>query len=78
MILHLVFSAVSCSPELFLIFRMSVERKKKSKRARVRGEKFLPFPHGIFQKSISKKEKKKMNRVHLETEKYSPAICNTG
>ena len=73
MILHLVFSAVSCSPELFLIFRMSVERKKKSKKStRQRREIFALSPRNFSKKSISKEEKKKkMNRVHLETEKHT-------
>ena len=74
MILHLVFSAVSCSPELFLIFRMSVERKKKSKKStRQRREIFALSPRNFSKKSISKEEKKKkMNRVHLETKNTHP------
>jgi len=73
MILHLVFSAVSCSPELFLIFRMSVERKKKSKKStRERREIFALSPTEFFKnRSQKKKKKKKMNRVHLETEKHT-------
>lgn len=63
MILHLVFSAVSCSPEVFLIFRMSVERNihvGRREKERVRGEHhFLPFPPhgGIF------KNKKKLRSL---------------
>jgi hypothetical protein len=73
MILHLVFSAVSCSPELFLIFRMSVERKKKSKKsARERREIFALSPTEFFSKiDLKRRKKKKMNRVHLETEKHT-------
>ena len=73
MILHLVFSAVSCSPEVFLIFRMSVERNarwKKRERERASEERIIscPFPHGEFFKNekncdLYKRRKKKMNRA---------------
>jgi hypothetical protein len=80
MILHLVFSAVSCSPEVFLIFRMSVERNarwKKRERARASEESIIscPFPPREFFKNekiaISIKEEKKMNRARVSKRKHT-------
>jgi len=94
MILHLVFSAVSCSPEVFLIFRMSVERNMHGIRERERAseESFIscPFPpRGKFFKNekiaISIKEEKKnescarvSKRKHTHPQSVTPAGTPSG